>query len=342
MFGGAGVAVVAAAGGTTAALLLSGSNPPKPTPKPTATTFGSLGSYRGAVHTLAFSPDGKILVAGTDNHNVPLWDAATGALIGTLVGHTDKVPIVACSPDGKYIATSSDDSTVRIWDATTCKALNTLLVGNSTVALAFSPDSKTLATNATGIALWDVASGTETKSLDDRTNMGIGSVDYSPDGKLIAEGYSSGEVGVWSIATYGELGKVVVNSTSFPSQVTFSPDGKTIAVANILPRGTASGGVGSYINASVQLVDVAALAVKATLPGFTDAVNSVAFSPDGTVLAASGTDSKYKNTVQLFDVSTHRTTRVITSTTGQVNWVDYSPDGKLLAIASNAIQLVSV
>ena len=69
---------------------------------------------------MAFSPDGKRIVSGSDDKTVRLWDADTGQPVGQpLTGHTDMVLSVAFSPDGKRIASGSVDTTVRLWDADT-------------------------------------------------------------------------------------------------------------------------------------------------------------------------------------------------------------------------------
>jgi WD40 repeat protein len=68
---------------------------------------------------VAFSPDGKWVVSGSDDETVRLWDAATGAPLQTLEGHTDWIISVAFSPDGKRVVSGSDDKTVRLWDAAT-------------------------------------------------------------------------------------------------------------------------------------------------------------------------------------------------------------------------------
>jgi WD40 repeat protein len=96
---------------------------------------------------VAFSPDGKQVVSGSDDTTVRLWDAATGTPLQTLEGHSRAVISVAFSPDGKQVVSGSYDTTVRLWDAATGTPLQTL-EGHSTrvSSMAFSTDGDLLPT----------------------------------------------------------------------------------------------------------------------------------------------------------------------------------------------------
>jgi tetratricopeptide (TPR) repeat protein len=63
---------------------------------------------------VAFSPDGKRVLTGSDDGTARVWDAQTGAEIARLL-HEDEVNAVAFSPDGKWVLTGSRDDTARVW-----------------------------------------------------------------------------------------------------------------------------------------------------------------------------------------------------------------------------------
>src|SRR5262249_30374107 len=140
---------------------------------------------------------------------------------------------------------------------------------SAVTSVAFSPDGKTLA-SASGwgdgttpeLLLWDVATGQQ-RSLKGHTSA-VRSVAFSPDGKTLASA-DGGGVRVWEVAT-GQHRATLKEQTTYA--VAFSPDGKTLVCAGDVDR-------------AVKLWDVATREQKATLKGHTEAVRSVAFSPDG-------------------------------------------------------------
>jgi len=61
------------------------------------------------------SRDGKVLVSGSSDETVQLWQLSTGKIIDILKGHNSAVYSVAISPDRKTVVSGSSDKTIRIW-----------------------------------------------------------------------------------------------------------------------------------------------------------------------------------------------------------------------------------
>jgi len=72
-----------------------------------------------SIQTAAFSPDGKRIIAGTGDHRLIVWDAATGMEMRVLPAHRGAVNSVAFSPDGRKIVTAGEDGATCVWDAAT-------------------------------------------------------------------------------------------------------------------------------------------------------------------------------------------------------------------------------
>lgn len=79
----------------------------------------TLTGHTRPVCSVAFSPDGKRLVSGSDDKTVKVWDIVTGQEMLTLTGNTEPVNCVAFSPDGRRIISGSEDGTLKVWDSAT-------------------------------------------------------------------------------------------------------------------------------------------------------------------------------------------------------------------------------
>ena len=199
----------------------------------------------------------------------------------------------------------------------------------SVVAVAFSPDNKTLASASYDgtLKLWDMTTGKERATLGEYRGC-LGCVAFSPDGKTLASGAigSPGDlpdlkqVKLWDVAT-GKVRTTLEGDAYFVHSVAFSPDGKTLA----------------SVNGDVTLWDLATGKVRSTLEGHTkedqetsepaSPVESVAFSPDGKTLAAAGS---HDMTVKVWDVATAKRS-TLQGHTHAVYSVAFSSDSKTLA-----------
>jgi WD40 repeat protein len=74
-------------------------------------------TYSGRFSVPSFSPDGALLAAAADSHNVSVWEVATSSLIRTLTvrGEYAIVKDIAFSPDGTLLVAGTNDGTVQVW-----------------------------------------------------------------------------------------------------------------------------------------------------------------------------------------------------------------------------------
>lgn len=86
-----------------------------------------IGNHSDDVLKLIQHPKDPILVTGSADKTVKVWNADTGATVKTLSGLTDHVFALAISPDGKQVAAGAYDGEVRVWtvaDGNVAKAFN--------------------------------------------------------------------------------------------------------------------------------------------------------------------------------------------------------------------------
>src|SRR5579885_1361127 len=186
------------------------------------------------VGAAALSADGRMLAAGSNE--IQIWDAQTGELKHKLEGNRSSMESLAFSPDGNLLAgTGHNDGGVWLWDARSGNLKQEIKAHDAPTAVAFSPDSKTLATGGYDgtLKLWDVSTGgAPRRTLDYAYSSDVAAIAFSPDGKLVAGGGSGpdGEVKVWDAQT-GEL-KFDLHADGVANSLAFSPDSKQLTCAS--------------------------------------------------------------------------------------------------------------
>jgi WD40 repeat protein len=265
-----------------------------------------LDSAFRAVNSVAFSRDGKTLAAAADNPEdgdsggVQLWDVADRQPLGSPLSDSGFDNIlgrpVAFSPGAAILAVSTGEATVDLWDETSRRQIAAL-----------------------------VPSGGEFTR--------VAAVQFSPDGALLAIGMNDGTVRLWDVAQRRQLGTPIVlthdtssdDSIELVTTMAFSSDGKTLTTVT-----ASDSGVGT-----VEVWNVAThhqVGRPFGLPGPTNLLPALAFSPDGTT-AAVGSQG-----VQLWDVLTGKHIASLESPADRgmaVNAVAFSPDGQTLAIGNS-------
>jgi WD40 repeat protein len=260
------------------------------------TTSGSVAlalqeeAHTGYVFGAAFSPDGTLLATSSADTTAKVWDAATGQLQHTIADYNDFVFDLVFSPDGTLLATAGRDGRVELWGAATGEAVDSLPTPASEArALAFSPDGGRLAAAyLTGLtALWDIALGTEIGILRAHADT-VEDVAFSSDGKLLATCGGDTVTILWDAETLAEVRRLTGHS-GMVTECAFSPDGRRLASASL--DGTA------------KLWDVeTGQELMALSSGSGQGLWTVAFSPDGALLAAGDDEAIRLYLVELPDL----------------------------------------
>ena len=276
---------------------------------------------------VCFSPDGTTL-ASVGGHVIRLWDATSGREIRPQTGHRSAIGDAAFTPHDQSIVTVGRDRTIRIWDSATGREVRQFEGSEGDVRFAaLSADGKTLATGGgfQPTRLWDVVSGRELRRFQTTGNIRdtlVECADLSPDGKTLAIAENDG-VFFWETATGKGRASVAESrmSGSLIKALRFTPDGKSVA--------TLSGDwVRLWDAATGKETRRIALPNKGPSDGFSTIGARVAYSPDGTILAATSTRD---GLIFLLDVASGRELGRLDGPRSQQKALAFSPDGKILA-----------
>ena len=187
-----------------------------------------IGERHGqAVHHLAaHAPSGRLLSAGDDGR-ILSWEAATGRS-AVLARFRRPLWDVAISADGRAYAATGEDR--RVWLGRFGAGDPEVLgrIDGTGMALAFSPDGRTLASGDSGgsIMLWDVDRPTHARKLEGHLD-GITGLSFSPDGLRLASGGDDALVKLWDTSDGREA--LSLKAAGPVEDVAFSPDGRYLA-----------------------------------------------------------------------------------------------------------------
>jgi WD40 repeat protein len=281
---------------------------------------GQLKGTSNAVTSLAYSPDGKLLAAGScanaqeacKQGEILLWNPDTPQIVPQpLAGHSGSVSMLAFSPNGKFLA-SSDGNNIILWNVENPQIRRALAPGhqykegakNNLIAyqvgsIAFSPDSQIL------------------------VSSGCGKIEQRTFGEFQTEVCSQGEIRLWNVANLQSVGEPLkAHKDQIRSVAFIPPDGKILASA-----------AGQY-DGTIKLWQILAQPpVEQTLEGEIVNTRKIVFSPDGKTLAsatsAGDSDDHY---VMLWDVAKREILgNPLAGHVGLIQDIAFSPDGRILA-----------
>jgi WD40 repeat protein len=265
----------------------------------------------GSIETLAFTPDGKRIVAVDQiNSAIICWNDADGKEVWR--AKTD-ANYIAFSPDGSMLVSARTSGPIQLWDAATGKPMDNIkapTVSGVIWSIRFGPVANTLAVSSPdGLLLWDLKAGKGLRRFPDVK----GPFAFFPDGKTLACLIGS-TLQRWDVTS----GKALYPDTRSlghlaPIQgVVYSADGKLLATVGF--------------DESIRIWDVATRKTLHILPGPNRFVwGWTTFTPDSTELVMAGGD----DLVRFWDIAKEQEVRRVKAP--RMYNFHLSKDGKILA-----------
>jgi WD40 repeat protein/DNA-binding SARP family transcriptional activator len=291
------------------------------------------GRHDAPVNVVRFAPDGRTVVSSGADGNVIAWDVERGELRETFSGHGEgDIWGLALSSDGRTVYSAGSDGRAIVWDlAGDRRIVRPFEAGRPfatddgnqyPVELALSPDGLTLARTHDDGTVELIDTRTLRRRGQVRALRGFAAaVDFSPDGRLLAVSGEGGQVTLWDARTLRSAGPEPRGLRTTSQALAFSPDGELLAVAEL---GTPNREFSRNRGGDVRVWDVRRRALTGVR--FKIGSTSVAFSPDGTLVAAAG---RMRGTEIRDARSGELVARLRTADWGRS--VAFSPDGTLIA-----------
>ncbi len=307
---------------------------------------------------MALSPDGQLIAAGLNDHSAKIWSVTSGAAQNTF---EDLKPegngwyYIDCftanfSPDGQSMLMAGLNI-IGTWDVKKGALLNSAKIKSEQVIdLAFPPDEQMLASvEGPNVNLWKFPDGVLQPSQD--LLQSNGSVDFSSDGTTLLASMFDNTARLWPLSDQGVKKSFETDKQDYIRAVAFSPDGQTVALEAVytgivelrqvsdgsliktMTVGTTYGAGsvgfssdGQYLAAALNdQVRLFQLADGKALKSFKGGL-SIAFSPDGTLLAGGAADK----TIKVWTIPEGEVLLTIKDRPDEVWAVAFSPDGKFL------------
>jgi WD40 repeat protein len=282
-----------------------------------------LRGHTDRVTSLATTKDGRLLISGSWDDKVGVWDLESGRRVAYLSGHDDSILAVALNGNEDLVASAGWDTTIIIWDLKTGRALRELSGHRGAILnLMFSPGRNFLVSTSEDrtARLWDVDKGRPVLTLAGH-GRDVAFVGYRDSGATqeITTGDLGGNVRVWDLEAIGHRDefRTLRGHAAAVTMFDFHPQRPWL--------------ISSSVDATLRLWDWQAQKTLRTIKQ-SNRISSVRFSPDGRQFAA----TPKGDAIQVWDLESGSATALGAEYSNDgFRYLAYSPDSSLVAAGSD-------
>ncbi len=184
-------------------------------------------------NSVAFSGDGSLFAMGTEHGEVQIWNTRERKQVRVLTDGAigKRARVLGFAKKDTEIFSLGFDGKIRIWDLVNGK-LREAVKEHVGWNVALSPDADTIAyADIKTVKLWDVR-GKKQRIRSEGHHLAIRSIDFAPDGKMLASCADDHSVRIWDMERRTEFQQWTTGKDNHAWQVRFSKDGKTVTTAN--------------------------------------------------------------------------------------------------------------
>ena len=233
----------------------------------------------GYVNAVDFNNDGTLLLSGSSDHNIKLWDVETGELLKTFSEHVTQTKDVIFTPDGKH-AVSAENNYIVYWrNVVEGQIGRKPFYGHTGTVNSIDMNqemSKIISCSRDGtIKVWDVESGQMLQSINAHPD-GVSDVEFNKSGNTIVSCGSDSSINLWDADSYQLIKNIKTNFRV--NAVSFHYSGNYLAACGN--------------DTSVFIYSVSDLNIIRTLNGHTSSISDVKFSKSNNTIISGGVDDK--------------------------------------------------
>ena len=274
-----------------------------------------LRAHTGVIRTLA-PTSASIVVSGSDDIQLRVWDLHQRCEVGILDNHWWSVTAASVTPDGRHAISAARDETLKVWDLQKREVLRTLRAPSRWInSVAATPDGRHVVTASRDmlIKVWDAASGALVRTLPGHTAW-ANAVAVTPDGRRILSGGDDNVVRVWDFADGSPI-SILEGYTNGVSALAVAPDGRRA--------------ISGCWDQTLKLWDLENYTIIRDLPGHLNEktpgwIRAVAVTPDSRRAVSAAQDHMLK----VWDLETGAEIRTLRGHSGWVMSVAIFPGGR--------------